>query len=276
MRPKILFTDIDGTLLNINRELSFNTKKEVTRIYTTFSTPIILVSARMPKSMRLLQQDLNLQSELICYNGALVLGSIDSHILHEEKISPENSFRIIEMANQLNLHFSIFCNNSWMINKNDEWANRETQNTKVIPSNYNASKFDELLTNGLHKIMLMGNEQNIDQIQKAINESHEIKVTSYRSKNTYLEISPFSSTKFTAILKILSLYKIDLVDSMAIGDNHNDLEMIQKSGIGVAVENAPTEIKKHAKFICPSNLNDGVAITIKKYFPDEDIPKSQQ
>ena len=112
----------------------------------------------------------------------------------------------------------------------------------------------------------MGDAIKIDSIQSWISESFGTEVIFYRSKTTYLEINSINSTKLKGVIKLLSLYKLDFTEAIAIGDNHNDIEMIKYAGVGVAVENAPEEIKKIADFICPSNINDGVAITIEKYF----------
>ncbi len=271
MNPKILFTDIDGTLLNKDRELSIETLTEIKRISTINSIPVILVSARMPKSMRILQSQLGLFNELICYNGSLILGSEDSAILEDETINSNNSNSIIEKANSFELHYSVFSYDSWMVNKNDEWAERESRNTRVIPENFDKHKLEVNLKKGFHKIMLMGDGRKIDAIQLWLQENLKDQIIFYRSKDTYLEINSSKSTKLNGIRKILTNYKLSFSDAIAIGDNHNDAEMIKYSGIGVAVNNAPEEIKKIADFICPSNVDDGVAITIKKYFDDENI-----
>lgn len=114
--------------------------------------------------------------------------------------------------------------------------------------------------------MLMGDISEIDLIQLWIQKNLKEKVNFYRSKDTYLEISPFKSNKWNAVEKILSIYNISITDTIAIGDNYNDIEMIKFAGIGVAVDNASEEIKKNADFICPTNINDGVAFTIEKFF----------
>lgn len=266
MPPKILFTDIDGTLLNKDRELSAITIREINRIHTTLSIPVILVSARMPESMRLLQAQLGLQNELIAYNGSLVLGKGDSLVLHDEKVSSNVSLQIIEKANSAGLHFSVFSTHSWMISRDDEWAEKERRNTKVLPKHFNELKFQELIKDGTHKIMLMGDPVKINALQLWMKESLDTAVNYYRSKNTYLEINPVTSTKLTGVNKILSLYNLTLADAIAIGDNHNDTDMIKQAGFGVAVDNAPDEIKKAANFVSASNINDGVAAAIKKFF----------
>lgn len=266
MVPKILFTDIDGTLLNKDRELSIGTIEQINRITTNLSIPVILVSARMPKSMRILQSQLGLTNEIICYNGALLMGSDDSNILQDKRINHDISIDIIEMSKFYDLHFSVFVNDLWVTGRHDEWTEREIRNTKVNPTVYYEINFEDLFNIGTHKIMLMGNSSNIDSISLSISEKYSALVNVYRSKDTYLEISPKETNKWNAIEKVLSIYNISFDSAIAIGDNYNDIEMIKYAGIGVAVENAKDEIKTVANFICPSNINDGVAKTIEKFF----------
>ena len=52
---------------------------------------------------------------------------------------------------------------------------------------------------------------------------------------------------------------------MAIGDNFNDLDMIEYAGLGIAMENAPDEVKAQADFVTTSNAEDGVATAIEKF-----------
>ncbi len=266
MTPKILFTDIDGTLLDKNRELSINTIKQIGRLYSDYSIPVILVSARMPKSMRILQSQLGLSNEIICYNGALTLGKDDFTILQDKRIEKEISMNIFETAKLHDLHFGVFVEDNWMINKKDVWAEREIRNTKAMPEVYNELNLDKIVNLGLHKIMLMGDKNKIDLLENYLKENHLNQLSMYRSKDTYLEINPIKSNKWNAIKNILSIYNLSFADAIAIGDNYNDIEMIKFAGIGVAVENSPDEIKRVADFICPSNINDGVAYTIQKYF----------
>ena len=72
LKPKILFSDIDGTLLNPERVLSGFTIQEINRIKDTI--PVILISSRMPSAMHHLQTDLGIENQpIICYNGGLIL-----------------------------------------------------------------------------------------------------------------------------------------------------------------------------------------------------------
>ena len=73
------------------------------------------------------------------------------------------------------------------------------------------------------------------------------------------------ATKWNGIKKILEYYKISVKNSIAFGDDYNDIEMIENCGIGIAMENGIEEIKSKAKCICKNNTEDGIAKWIKEY-----------
>jgi Cof subfamily protein (haloacid dehalogenase superfamily) len=73
-----------------------------------------------------------------------------------------------------------------------------------------------------------------------------------------------NATKWNAIKELLRYYNIDKENVVAFGDDFVDIEMIEKCGIGVAVENGIEEIKVKAKYICDKNTEDGIAKWIEK------------
>lgn len=80
-----------------------------------------------------------------------------------------------------------------------------------------------------------------------------------------LEINTRTAAKGTALLKLGELLGIVREEIMACGDEKNDLDMIRKAGIGVAMENAAEEVKQEADFITKSNEEDGVAYAIRRF-----------
>lgn len=270
---KIIFSDIDGTLLNKERELSAVTIEEVRRITKNNQLKFILVSARMPSGIIYLQDQLNLSSPIICYNGALIISPTQNngyHVLDSISMNYEAVTWLIDKTKQLNLHCSIYSNDSWVTENKDSWTLREENNTKTIAT---ISKLHEAHINWsktnqhIHKVMIMGDSNLIDLIEKDTNDQFSNVVNVYRSKDTYLEISPKAVSKASACSFILNLLKIDKSESIAFGDNFNDIEMLSMVKLGVAVDNAIDEVKAVAQIIAPPNTSDGVAQVLKNYFP---------
>lgn len=274
MSYKIICTDIDGTLLDKNRELSNKTIKEIKRIKSY--VPVILVSSRMPKAMRHLQKILGIEHfPIIAYNGGLVL----TYDKHEKKpqtflsipISYEIPSLIFDKTKNTSIHTSLYCFDDWFVESLDYWALREQHNTKVNPT---VTKLEVLINlwkkneQAPHKIMCMGPENEISELEIFLRNQFSEKLNIYRSKLTYLELSSNLVSKAVAIKKLLDeKIGINLRDTIAFGDNYNDIEMLEAVGLGIAVSNGNEALKKVADEITLSNIEDGVALSIAKYFP---------
>lgn len=267
MDYKLICTDIDGTLLNKERELSEVTINEVQRISPI---PFVLISSRMPKAMRHLQQQFkNTATPLIAYNGGLVLHN--GTILHSTVIDNAVLSEIISMCSKTAIHLSLYYADEWYVPSIDYWANREADNTKVTPVvKSNAAVLSQWKEEGkgAHKIMCMGDEAEIDVLYKTLEKEYPNEIMLYRSKSTYIEISHQSISKKTAIEVLLkNCYPaLSMKNVVAFGDNYNDIEMLKAVGLGVAVSNAIEEVLQIADVITETNENDGVALVIKELF----------
>ncbi|REE83801.1 hypothetical protein BX611_1098 [Lutibacter oceani] len=267
MSYQLICTDIDGTLLNKDRELSKNTIEQVQRVSPI---PFVLISSRMPSALRHLQVEFgNENTPLIAYNGGLVLNN--NTILHSTFIKNCVLKEIINQCTNTTIHLSLFHADEWYVPEMDYWAKREENNTKVTPT-IKANR--EVLTSwenegkGAHKIMCMGNEEEIDRLYKFLEKSFSDEIMLYRSKETYIEISHKNISKKTAIDVVLEhcYPTLSMENVVAFGDNYNDIEMLKAVGLGVAVGNANYEVLKVADVVTDTNKNDGVAKAIKEYF----------
>ena len=120
---------------------------------------------------------------------------------------------------------------------------------------------------GAHKVMCMGEAEQIDKISDQLFHSFGKQLHLYRSKPTYLEVANKEVSKLTAIKLLLERhFHFSLKESVAFGDNYNDYEMLKAVGMGVAVGNAKPEILKIAREITHHGKEDGVAKSIQKLF----------
>ncbi|ALJ04354.1 haloacid dehalogenase [Pseudalgibacter alginicilyticus] len=264
MQYKLICSDIDGTLLNKDRELSQVTIAEIQRISPI---PFILISSRMPSAMRHLQVEIgNLNTPLIAYNGGYIVNN--DTVLESTFISNKILETIILKCKNTSIHLSLYHADEWYVPALDYWAKREYNNTKVMPvvkSNNAVLKTWIKEKKGAHKIMCMGDEKEIDTLYKNLEMECRDDIMLYRSKSTYIEISQKSISKKTAIESLIKncYSEISMENIIAFGDNYNDVEMLKSVGMGVAVANANDAVMKIANKITDTNKNDGVAKAIK-------------
>ncbi len=263
---KIIFSDIDGTLLNAERDLSDYTVETIKKLNDS-KIPFILISSRMPAAMRHLQKKMEIEHlPLISYNGGLIL--VDGQSVSSTEIPIEILSELTSFNENLDVHLSLFHNDEWYVPKDDFWTRREINNTKVNPefeSNRNVISRWKSEEKGAHKIMAMGEEENIDLIRNFLLENYGEELHLYRSKPSYLEIAPRAISKLTAVEHLLeNHFRIPLSQSMAFGDNYNDIEMLKGVGMGIAVGNAKPEVLEIAHMVTTPGKEDGVAKSISE------------
>jgi Cof subfamily protein (haloacid dehalogenase superfamily) len=272
MKYKAISTDIDGTLLDANRQLSARTINVFSQLK---GIPIILASSRMPAAMRHLQAELGvLNHPLVCYNGGYVIryepGNPVPDVLETTSIPAEICKGIIGLSKGTEIHTSLYRDDDWHAPAFDHWTEREARITKVGANVTDLNVIIEQWSRqglGAHKVMCMGPEAQIHVLEERLNERFGRDIHIYRSRPTYLELAPRAISKATGLALILNRYfNIGMEEVMAFGDNYNDIEMLSQVGWGVAVSNARDEVKAVANEIAGDAKQDGVAEVVEKYF----------
>lgn len=262
---QLLCTDIDGTLLNAERWLS----DETVTAFAKAGLPTILASSRMPGALTYLQEGLNINgSPLIAYNGGLILGK-DGVIIQSNTFDVSILEIVIDHQTKNKYNLSIYANDDWSTAQEDYWTLREINNTRVTPTLEPPQTTLHKLASqqrGIHKLMCMGEERELDTLVQLL-QGFKTQVHLYRSKDTYLEITPRNIDKARALHFLLEKeYDFGIEAVMAFGDNHNDNELIKQAGLGVSVANATDTLKSLADYVSTfTNKEHAVAQAIEKF-----------
>ncbi len=265
MNYKILCSDLDGTLLSTKSDVSEFTVAEISRIKENMK--VILVSARMPRSMTYVQKRLGIESQpLICYNGALILdqGKEIASVTIPITLLKE----IFNLAEAHAIRLGLYYRDEWYVEVASERVEKEISHTKATPVfRSSVETFYDWKTRkitGAHKVMLMGIKDTCDAIYLKLQQLFDTDIAIYRSSETLIELTPKTVSKLTAIQLLLRADE-SLDDVIAFGDNYNDIDMLTHVGCGVAVANARQEVKAIANYITPENTDHGVAKFIKAH-----------
>ncbi|MEH6408332.1 MAG: HAD-IIB family hydrolase, partial [Leeuwenhoekiella sp.] len=162
---QLICSDIDGTLLDVNRDLSHETLEAFTKLGGNL--PIVLASSRMPSAMHYLQEKLGISgAPLIAYNGGLILGE-DGVVIESNAFNISVLNTVISHRADHYYNVSIYSNDDWFTAREDYWTQREMHNTRVDPTLLSLEKTTKYLTKNdqlVHKIMCMGEEAEIDNL----------------------------------------------------------------------------------------------------------------
>lgn len=269
MAVRLILSDIDGTILDNQNKIDSNLKDCIKQLNKK-EIPFILASARSPQGMLALAEELNvMDNPIACFNGALVVKDLkeDNYttILNHEldRTEVERIFNLLKQKFP-QVTINLYSGVTWYVEKIDKWVKIEADITKLVPIK---TDLKNIIVNSqipIHKLLLIG---DTDQITKALKffQTRFPKSAFYLSKDNYLEVTNKQVSKEKALRELAKIYRLDLSETMTLGDNFNDVPMLELAGLGVAMDNAPDEVKQSARVVTSSNNQNGVSFAIKKY-----------
>jgi HAD superfamily hydrolase (TIGR01484 family) len=243
MTYKLIAVDMDGTLLNKNKDISEENIRAI-REATEAGIMVILATGRPIGDVRIYAQKLQLDLPLVVNNGSEIWRTPDTlHKRHE--LDPEQMIRMLELI--------------------------DTYGEEL---NYWAHTVDGLIT----RTNLPSDVKTVRWLQFAVQTKEEALLTEVRqqldswklfelsnSHITNVECNPMGISKASGLLEVCTMLGIETTETVAIGDSLNDIPMIRLAGLGVAMGNAQEPVKLAAHFVAPSHFEDGVAAVIRKY-----------
>lgn len=262
MKYKLVAADMDGTLLNSNEEITPVTLQAIERAVK--SGVIFSISTGRPiQGVEIYSHLLNLNAPFITYNGAMIVVLGTGEILFQQDLDKEDARQILKLGKKYNTTMCVWSENQLygniLNNKIYDYRSMSGVEPKLIEDE------ELLLDQGITKILWFDEEEAINRWQKELACEPFENVTFCTSKPVYLEFFNKQVSKAHALEKIGQLYNIRREEMIAVGDGFNDLSMLEYAGMGVAMGNAPEEIKEKAAYVTAANDEDGVAEVINKF-----------
>ncbi|NEW65984.1 sugar-phosphatase [Carnobacteriaceae bacterium zg-84] len=259
---KMVAIDIDGTLLNSKGELTPKVKETIKKA-TQKGVKIVLCTGRPTKGVENLLNELDLMSDeqyVISYNGSLVQSTNKKQIVQSYSFTFKELDEIRELADTLQVHYHAAGDDALYTTNRMIGIYTAYESVLVnMPIAYRT--IDELKNINLnpYKMMFVDEPHILDDVLLKIPQAIKEKYFLVKSAPFYLEILHKDANKGNAVAALATFLNIDLSQIMAIGDNDNDIDMIDVAGYGVAMGNAVDRVKEHATYMTTSNDEDGVA-----------------
>ncbi|WP_295159496.1 Cof-type HAD-IIB family hydrolase [uncultured Brachyspira sp.] len=255
---KLIATDLDGTLLNNQHKIS-EYNKNVIKAACEMGIKIILSTGRPVSAALKFLYDLNIDTELISFNGAMITDK-NSNIIYNQSLNADIGKELINIAEKYKIYYQGFLADRWNIGFFDKkWLDFYISIAEI--DNYTIG-FDDIEDFSFSKFMFIGENSTLKNIAEELEQTFGDKIYYTFSRPVYLEVHSPNVSKAKALKYLSDKYNINADNIMAFGDNNNDLEMLEYANISVAVENAENIVKLKAKYITKSNEENGVGIFI--------------
>ncbi len=264
---KLFVTDLDGTLLNRKKEISFTNKQAIQQAVKK-GHPFAIATGRSVSSAQKILKELEVEGYILALNGTYVVKAEKNGKvipLLKGKLARPTLLKAFQQAldNQL----------TFMVNGPEKsYRMIQDKDTQVLAESVNRSnvfllnqeEMFQLLTTSeedfLKIVFHSDNSKVLVALKKALKAQQ---ISSIFSDTMYLEILPADTNKGTSLSFLAEHLDISLKDTVAFGDQENDLELLQTAGISYAMDNAVPKVKNIAKYVTLTNEESGVGIAIE-------------
>ncbi|MGM0213898.1 Cof-type HAD-IIB family hydrolase [Enterococcus sp. AZ109] len=270
MTIQAIVLDIDGTLLNDQKEITPATKRALMQAQERGIT-VILASGRPTASMLAFAKQLEMEKYnglLVSYNGAKVIDCQTKNELFNQSMTLEEGKAVLEHMKKFDVKVMIdkddymYVNNVYDCDITYKGSKINIIEYESRGGNYKLCEMDDLaafLDSDISKILTAGEPDYLLDNHQHMMAPFKDSLNCVFTADFYFEFTAQGIDKAKALDTVLSPLGISAENVIAFGDGHNDISLIHYAGIGVAMENAVPELKTAADQITLSHNEDGIA-----------------
>ncbi len=259
---KLIALDIDGTLINDDGVI---TPKTIQALKEAMNEGVMVTisTGRPVQGVRQHIATLGLSAPIITYNGAMIVDSDSSEIIFHKSLLEEDALQILALSKDIEGTVIVWCNNELYVSA----VNDHSRTYEGIAKTPAILIEDEkaLAQKGITKILWFDTVDNTNAHMEMLGGKLNDTINFCTSRAYFLEFFNGQVSKAEAMDFIGSKYDIKQEEMMAVGDQLNDLSMIEYAGLGVAMGNAHEGVKDIADVITLSNNEDGIARVVEDY-----------
>ena len=264
---KLVAIDLDGTLLTDDKRIS---QKNLTVLQKAKEqgVKVVLCTGRPLAAITPFIEQLGLNEPgdySITFNGGLVQENDTGEILSKSGMTLEDVQRISQLMIELDLPLDVLSEEVVL------QLPTSTNHPSIYPElngllTYKPAKLADLTSDGLYnKVVMAYHQEFLDQQIEKIPVQFKADYEVIKTRSNLLEFMPKGVTKAFGLDHLAQYLGMTSDEVMALGDEENDLSMIQYAGMGVAMANAVEKVRQAADYITSSNEEDGVAKAVEKF-----------
>lgn len=266
MKYKLLVLDVDGTLLNDEREISKRTLAALLKVQQ-MGVRIVLASGRSTYGLMPLAKTLELGNYggfVLSYNGCQIIKAQNGEILFERRINPEMLPYLEKKARKNGFAIFTYHDDTLITDSPDnEYIKNEAllNNLKIIRED----EFSTAIDFAPCKCMLVSDkEKALIGLEQHWEKRLAGTLDAFRSEPYFLEVVPCGVNKANTLGALLEHLGVTREEVIAVGDGVCDVTMLQLAGMGVAMGHSQDSVKVCADYVTASNEEDGVALAVEK------------
>ncbi len=260
---RLIALDLDGTLLNSALKVSERNAEAVKRALDS-GVKVVLATSRWYLLAKRIADRLGIETPLICNNGAVVKRPEDGTELLHLRLDHELASEVTTLADERRWEmFTTIEDTTYMRMRPGVMPERLPAGLRV-----SERQADEVARSQPTAVLVFG-EEAVDEISRRFLPTFDGRANFSLNRPPklphYVVLTHPDADKGSALEMVCREMDVPLADVIAMGDSESDLEMLRLAGLGIAMDNAPDEVKRAALHIAPANDADGVAWAIEHF-----------
>jgi Cof subfamily protein (haloacid dehalogenase superfamily) len=267
---RLVVMDLDGTARSRRLGITDGVREAIA-VARARSARVCLATGRMWRSAEPWVRALGVDPPAILYNGGQVLDFASGQTLYERRLPTADARAALGLIRRdPDVQPHLYVDDRVLVERfhplTEAYAADDGLTADVVPS------FEPFLAADPHKILVIGPRERIEALQRAVLGAG-LPVHAVQSEPIYLEILPRGVSKGEALRAMLNMLRLEARETIAIGDNWNDVEMIEAAGLGVAMGHAPEGVRARADYVCGNADEEGVREVIERFVLGADTPR---
>jgi Cof subfamily protein (haloacid dehalogenase superfamily) len=259
--PRLVASDLDGTLVRSDLSVSDRTREVLARVEQAGAL-FVMVTGRPPRWMAQVAQDTGHRGLAVCANGALVYDLHTERVVQDFRMDGTTALQLTEAlrAQVPGIAFAV--------EKGLDGFGREAayvprwDNGEVL-----VAPVEELVAPGVVKLLArVEGTRSDDLLVRAREVVGELAECTHSSGDGLVEISASGVSKASGLALLAAEWGIEAPDTIAFGDMPNDLAMLAWAGRSIAMGNAHPDVRAAADEVTATNDDDGVAKVLERWF----------
>ena len=271
MKKRLLFMDLDGTLLDDAKQIAQGNREALNQALER-GHGVIITTGRPLKSAMDQARKLEMDRPgcfLIAYNGAVIYDWAEQKQIFSRTLPYEAVYQAFDKTASMDLHIQTY--DTWKVLVEPRCDNASVRRYCGLIGMEFAVIEDvrKDLQEAPVKCLIINYEEQTSllKIQEWIRENLSRDVDCFFSCDQYLEVVPKGMNKGEAVKMLCAMLNVSIEDAVAVGDAANDLSMIEAAGIGIAMANGTEDVKRIANYITErDNNHDGIQEVVERFF----------
>ena len=263
----LIVSDFDGTLVKADGTISDRTQNIIRR-YVDDGGIFAISTGRMPAGILPRVKELGLKGVVCCGQGSAIVDIESNEVLLEGNIPNEIAVKICKKMEEMGLHIHVYSLWDYYSNMDDDALKMYegiVKSKAILVQDKPMSQFVKETGMNPCKVLAMVAPEDNEKVLVALEKEAFPDCDVTRSSVYLVEVSNAKYSKGTSVEFLSQKYNIPMEKTIAVGDQVNDLSMIEMAGLGIAVQNADENLKARALVCEYTNEEDALAHIIEKY-----------